>query len=339
MFKIKEVILEEEKLLLIGFLHQYGLDYEYDINYSILIYDEDKLIATASLANNVMKCFLVANEYKSNNITSLMFEHLVNELHQQGINHYFVFTTPDNEKVFTSLNMKKIVTTMNTVLLEGGAHINDVLADLKKEYNISNNKKAAVIINANPMTLGHLYLIEIAAKENKEVLVFVVSEDLSSFPFEDRFEIIKEATRHLDNITVLPTLSYLVSKLTFPKYFLREDQLINDEQTLVDVLVYKEYYTKIFNIKKRYLGEEPFSFNTNKYNQVLKSYLGNHIVIVSRKEVKKNAVSASLVRKLIKTNKMDKIKEYVPEATCKYLQSEKGKKVISLIQSKKLGRH
>lgn len=339
MFKIKEVILEEEKMLLIGFLHQYGLEYEYDINYSILVYDEDVLIATASLANNVMKCFLIINEYKSNNITNLMFEYLVNELQQQGIYHYFVFTTPNNEKVFTSLNMKKIVTTMNTVLLEGGAYINDVLLDLKNEYKVSNNKKASVIINANPMTLGHLYLIEIAAKENKEVLVFVVSEDLSSFPFKDRFEIIKEATRHLSNVTILPTLSYLVSKLTFPKYFLREDQLISDEQTLVDVLVYKEYYTRVFNIKKRYLGEEPYSFNTNKYNQVLRNYLGNHIVIVPRKEVNKNAISASLVRKLIKTEKIEKIKEYVPEATYNYLKSEKGQKVVSIIKSKKLGRH
>ena len=215
--------------------------------------------ATASLSNNVMKCFLVATDFIGQNVTGLMFSHLVNVLNQKGISHYFVFTTPNNEKVFKSLNMKVLVTTMNTILLEGGDNIYHVLGKLKKEYNISDNKKSCVIINANPMTLGHMYLIETASIESEEVLVFVVSEDLSSFPFCDRFEIIKEACSQFDNVIVLPTLSYLVSKITFPKYFLKEDQLIQDEQTLVDVMIYKEYYAKIFNIKRseeRRVGKE-----------------------------------------------------------------------------------
>ena len=339
MFQIKEVVLDNERDLVISFLEEYDFEYEYDITYSILVYDGDKLIATASLANNVMKCFLVIKEYKNQNITNLMFSHLVNYLSQLNIYHYFVYTIPSNELIFTSLNMKTIVMTMNTILLEGGDEINNVLAELKKEYAVSNNKKAAVIINANPMTYGHLYLIETAAKENKEVLVFVVSEDLSSFPFVDRFEIIKKATAHLENITVLPTLSYLVSKITFPKYFLKEDQLIKDEQTLVDVLVYKEYYEKIFNIVIRYLGEEPFSFNTNKYNKVLKTYLGSHIKIIKRKKVGPEIVSASLVRKLLKENNLKEIKKYVPLATYEYLVSDKGQIVIAKIKEHKLGRH
>ena len=339
MFAIKEVLLEEEKNKLISFLHKNNLEYEFDITYSILVYDKDKLIATSSIANNVMKCFLVHDDYKNLNITNLMFQHLVNELKSNNIYNYFVFTSPENEKVFTSLNMKKIVETMNTVLLEGGDYITEVLHELKLEYNISNNKKAAVIINGNPMTLGHVYLIETAAKENKEVLVFVVSEDLSSFPYKDRLEIIKAATKHLKNVTVLPTLSYLVSKITFPKYFLKEDQLIQDEQTLVDVLVYKQYYQKIFNIEKRYLGEEPYSFSTSKYNQVLKDYLNSNVKIIPRKEKNKKPISASLVRKLIKANKLEKVKDYVPDATYQYLIGPKGKKIIADIQTRKLGRH
>lgn len=339
MFTIKEVILEEEKNNLVSFLHKNNLEYEFDINSSILVYDEEKIIATASVANNVMKCFLVHEDYKNQNITNLMFQHLVNELKGRNIYNYFVFTSPENEKIFTSLNMKKIVETMNTVLLEGGDYITEVLHELKLEYKVSNNKKAAVIINANPMTLGHVFLVETAAKENDEVLVFVVSEDLSVFPFKDRMKIIQESLSHLDNVIILPTLSYLVSKLTFPKYFLDEDQLIQEEQTLVDVLVYKQYYKKIFNINRRYLGEEPFSYNTSKYNQVLKDYLNLHIKIIPRKEINHKAISASLVRNLIKTNKLGKIKEYVPVATYNYLTSAKGQVVINDIQSKKVGRH
>lgn len=339
MFTINEVLLPKEKEMQIAFLNKHRLEYEYDITYSILVYDGHKLIATASIANNVMKCFAVEKEYSGQNITGLMYNHMVQVLSERNIFHYFVFTAPENEKIFTSFNMKRVVRTMNTALLEGGDNIHNVLGKLKSEYNVSDEKKGCVIINANPMTNGHLYLIEEGSKNHDQFLVFVVSEDLSSFPFEDRFNIIKEATSHLKNVIVLPTLSYLVSKITFPKYFLIDDILVTEEQTLVDVLVYKEYYSKIFNISKRYVGTEPFSVTTNKYNEVLKTYLGNGIEIIERKTQSDTAISASLVRKLIKDNEINKIKEYVPKATYQYLQSKKGQLVIKDIQSRDLRRH
>lgn len=336
---IKEVILDSEREEQIAFLNSHHLEYEWDIEYAITIHNNDEIIATASISNNVMKCFLVRDDYKSMGLTNKMFTHLENILQQKGIHHYFVFTTPENEKIFTSLNMKRIVKTMNTVLLEGGQTITEVLTSLKEEYHLSENKKSCIIINANPLTNGHMYLIDTARKASEELLIFVVSEDLSTFPFEDRFEIIKEATKDMDNVTVLPSLSYLVSRITFPKYFLREDQLVNSEQTLIDVLVYKEYYRKIFNIKNRFLGEEPYSFNTNKYNETLKSYLNDQITIIKRKEYNNKAISASTVRSLIKNNNLEHLEAYVPKATLNYLKSEKGQKIIKKIKDNKLGRH
>lgn len=339
MFQIREVILDSEKQALEEFLKQNNLSYEVDINYSILVYDGDLLIATASLAGRIMKCFAVDKKYSGQNITGLMFHHLVEYLQTSNIHHYFVFTTPENESIFTSFNMKRIIRTMNTVLLEGGDEITNVLTKLKTKYNISDNKKACVIINANPMTNGHLYLIEQAKKDYEEVLVFVVSEDLSTFPFVDRFDIITKATKHIEGVTVLPSLSYLVSRITFPKYFLKEDQLIKDEQTLIDVLIYKEYYKKIFNLERRYLGTEPLSVNTNKYNKVLKDYLGQSIKIIERINKDNQVISASLIRKLIKANNLSKIKDYVPKATYDFLQSKRGQVIIEDIQSRKLRRH
>lgn len=339
MFKIKEVVLDLERDIQISFLHKHGLDYEIDIDYSILVYDRHEVIATASIAHNVMKCFAVHDAYSGQNVTGLMFKHLTEFLAEKSITHYFVYTSPENEEIFKSFNMTRIVLTMNTVLLEGGDEINNVLSNLKKQYNVSDQKKSCVIINANPMTLGHLYLIEQAASQSKELLVFVVSEDISTFPFEVRFNIIKEATKDMDNVTVLPSLSYLVSRISFPKYFLKEDALIKDEQTLIDVLIYKQYYSKIFNINKRFVGTEPFSPNTSKYNEVLKKYLGIKVEIIERKNNGETPISASFIRKLIKRNHIVKIKEYVPEATYNYLMSEDGQQLIRKIQGRELGRH
>ncbi|MGS0972028.1 MAG: [citrate (pro-3S)-lyase] ligase [Candidatus Izemoplasmataceae bacterium] len=339
MLRFEEVLLEQERETQIAFLERYNLDYEYDIDYAVLVYDDTQLIGTASLARNVMKCFLVDEKTQGMQVMTKMFEHLLEVLEEREIDHYFVYTMPHNEEIFEQLGMHVLVRTMNTVLLEGGRHIKDVLQDLKDKYFLDNRKKHCVIINGNPMTLGHLYLIEEAARNTEQLLVFVVSEDASSFPFHDRFEIIKKATEHLENVVVLPTMNYLVSKITFPKYFLKEDQLIDAEQTLIDVLIYKEYFVKFFNIKKRYLGEEPFSYNTNKYNQVLKQYMNGHIEIIPRKAIGENIISASKVRKLLKANKLDKVKDYVPKATFEFLQSKKGQSVINHLIEHTLERH
>jgi [citrate (pro-3S)-lyase] ligase len=340
MLRFQEVLLDHERDIQIALLEKHNLDYEFNIDYAVLVYDEDdKLIATASLARNVMKCFLVLEESQGNQVMTKMYEHLLDVLNERNIDHYFVYTMPQNEELFEQLGMHVLVRTMNTVLLEGGKNIKDVLQELKEKYHLDNRKKHCVIINGNPMTLGHLYLIETAAKNTEQLLVFVVSEDASSFPFVDRFNIIKKATEHIENVVVLPTMNYLVSKITFPKYFLKEDQLIDSEQTLIDVLIYKEYFVKFFNIKKRYLGEEPFSYNTNKYNQVLKQYMNGHIEIIPRKAIGENIISASKVRKLLKANKLEKVAAYVPKATYDYLKSPDGQNVINHLISHELERH
>ncbi|MEC9484566.1 MAG: GNAT family N-acetyltransferase [Candidatus Izemoplasma sp.] len=339
MIEIKEVLLDSERTDRNAFLKQFNMTCDNDVTYSVLAYDQETIIGTASLANNVMKCFLVDPNYQDNQIMTKLFHHLVKVLDAKNVHHYFVYTPNDNQKIFETLHMKTLVKTMNTTLLEGGDTIDHVLTNLKHDYNVSDEEHAAIIMNANPMTLGHLHLVETAADEHDHVLVFVVSEDVSKFPFEDRFSLIKKATKHMDNVTVLPTLDYLVSKITFPKYFLKEDQLIKDEQTLIDVLVYKEYFVPIFNITCRYLGEEPYSYNTKKYNTVLKDHLGNHIKIIKRKELFNHPISASFVRKLIRANKLDKVKPYVPDVTFEYLKSDQGQKVINAIQNSEWSRH
>lgn len=339
MYQIKEVILPEERDLQISFLNSLNLHYEVDITYSILVYDGELLIGTASLADNIMKCFGVSLSHTGQNITGLMFKHLVDKLREKKIYHYFVFTSPENEEIFKSFHMHRIILTMNTVLLEGGSHILDELQKLKKYYFLDDEKKSCIIMNANPMTNGHLYLIEEARKQSKHLIVFVVSEDVSTFSFKARFNIIKEATKDMEDVTVVPSLQYLVSRMSFPKYFLKEDTLIKDEQTLIDVLIYKEYYKKIFNIERRFLGEEPFSPNTAKYNKVLKDHLGKGVEIVPRKELNNTPISASFIRKLIKENRINELSDYVPKATINYLQSNDGQEVITYIQEHDLTRH
>ena len=77
-------------------------------------------------------------------------------------------------------------------------------------------------MNANPITNGHLHLIEETAKQSDYVYVFVLSEDRSEFNDEERMMLVKRATADMSNVIVLPTNDYMVSSATFPSYFLRD---------------------------------------------------------------------------------------------------------------------
>ncbi len=77
-------------------------------------------------------------------------------------------------------------------------------------------------MNANPFTLGHQFLVEKAAKECDWLHLFVVQEEGSEFSFFDRFEMIKAGTRHIDNITIHPGSKYIISRATFPTYFIKD---------------------------------------------------------------------------------------------------------------------
>ncbi len=336
--RIHDVVLEEEKDQVQSFLKQFDLTYEDDIDDTIIITENDCIIATASTSVNIIKCIAIAPAYQGQNMTSLLLTEMIKRLANKGINHYFVYTLDEQVPLFKALGLKPIVQTMTLALLEGGKNIQDTLQKLKTEYAINDASKAAVVINANPLTLGHLHLIETARKQHPALLVFVVSEDRSVFPFKARLAIVKKACESFDNVTVLPSLDYLVSYATFPKYFLQKEANIREEHAMIDVLVFKKYYMKTFNIVKRYVGEEPMSEMTAMYNKTLKKYLTNQLEIIPRKQLKDSVISASTVRNLLKKDHQDHAYQYLPQATVDFLETKEGKDAIRRLK-KRATRH
>ena len=171
-----------------------------------------------------------------------------------------------------------------------------------------------------------------ASKENENVIIFVVEEDKSVFPFEVRLNLIKEGTKDLKNVVVIPAGEYIISSATFPSYFLKKNDDTLKEYTKLDCNIFGKYFVSKFNITKRYVGTEPHCEVTSAYNETIKEILPNYntnVSIISRKEVKNDAISASRVRSLLKQRDFDSIKILVPKTTLDFLLSEEGEKVIS----------
>jgi [citrate (pro-3S)-lyase] ligase len=183
-------------------------------------------------------------------------------------------------------------------------------------------------MNCNPFTLGHEFLITTASKSVDHLYVFVVEEDLSFFPFADRLELVKQGTKHLDNVTVLPGGEYIISKKTFEAYFYKDELQNSVVNPSYDVELFGNFIAPVLDITVRFAGEEPLDEVTRQYNNVMRLLLpsaGVQFVEIPRRRVfTGEVISASQVRKLLKDKNFDAISKIVPESTLRYLTSNFG---------------
>lgn len=320
------------------FLESYNLKLDDDVDYTIVIRDsKGNIKATSSKAKSVFKCFAVSEELRGEGITSTLITNLVDKLFQEGKNHSFIFTKPDKISIFKSLNFKLIYEVKRAALLEYGMYdINKALDNMAKKYSINKDvPKAAIVMNCNPFTLGHKYLIEEASKSCSEVIVFIVEEDKSLFPFDVRYELVKKGTAHLKNVTVIPGGEYIISGATFPTYFLREENLRHRAFSELDAGIFGKYFCSKFNIVKRIVGEEPYCNSTNTYNESLSNILpqyGVELCQIERKKSENKFISASNVRELLKNDKTDEVKKLLPEVTIEFINSNRGIEIVNRIK-------
>lgn len=338
MYRIEEISLDnyDEIKEIKTFLNKFNLEYEDDIDYSIAINLNGTIIATASKHKNVLKCFAVLEEYQGFGITNSLIKKIEDRMFEEGLYHFFIYTLSHNKDKFISIGYNEIITADGICILENGnKNITSFLNNIKSNNNISDNEKACIIMNANPFTLGHKYLIELAAKENDEVIVFVVSEEKSSFPFKNRFKLVKDGVVDFKNVTVVETGPYMISNATFPTYFLKKMTNVLKLQTKIDCEIFLKYYKKIFNITKRYIGNEPYCNVTKTYNNMMTSILPINGVLVikyDRLTINNDIISASKVREYLKNNDFESIKKYVPENTYSFLISNEAKTIINNIR-------
>jgi [citrate (pro-3S)-lyase] ligase len=322
---------ETQKATWKKFLHEASIRSEELVEDTFGVYDGEKLVATGSRYKNVLKCIAVCKDYTGGEVVSLLVSHLMSEIFDAGFERCYVYTKPQSVQSFVYMGFKEIERVgQELVFLEKAVFgFQSFLADLssKKEEG---EKISGIVMNANPFTLGHLYLIETAASRSDVLHVFVLSEDVSVFPAHIRKSLVLEGTKHLKNVRVHDTGDYMVSAKTFPSYFLKEDQDITEVQATLDARIFKNHIAKVLGITTRFVGEEPLSFATNIYNEAMRKEFGEDLslVILPRKKFSEEVISASRVRKYLSEGKLEEVRGLVPACTYEYLLSEEGSEVI-----------
>lgn len=201
--------------------------------------------------------------------------------------------------------------------------LKDYLSELS-EFAKKPGKSGCIVMNCNPFTLGHRYLIEYSAARVDKLIVFVVEEDKSYFSFKDRYALVKKNTEDLENVTIVRSGRFILSNETFSEYFEKESASDVQVDATKDLDIFGEFIAKPLDIKIRFVGQEPICQTTRQYNEQMQKVLTQYGMVVeeiARKEVGNGVISASRVRALLKEDGWDEIRTLVPEPTYDYLRN------------------
>lgn len=339
-----------------AFLKRNGLRFD-DMHYYAVITDDDgEMIAGGGLKGNVIKCVAVDDAHKGEAIANTLISHLIAHANEEGHSNVMLFTKPKNRQLFESLSFRLLAEAPEAVLMETGiGGINNMVEQLKKikeegEVCKENNQgckkeektnlnittpqhlnpstpqplttttplRGVVVMNCNPFTLGHRYLIEQAAKQVERLFVMVVREDCSLFAYAERKAMVEQGVTHLENVTVIDGSEYAISQATFPTYFLKRLDDAADTQMLLDLDLFRRHIAPTLGATVRFVGTEPTDRLTRRYNQLMHEVLADVRETV-RLEKDGNAVSASRVRKAMEQGDMSTIRQLVPPTTLPYI--------------------
>ncbi len=315
-------------------LESANLTYE-PTDISLGIYDGYKFIGGVSLDKNCIKLLKVLDEYNGMGISNILVSDIMKLAYEKGTHHLFVYTKPENEKLFNSLGFYSIIKTEEVLFLENKKRgINDYVKSLE-EMRQDGNRVCGIVMNLNPMTKGHEYLISKASGENDIVHVMIVKEDKSIFPYDVRFRILKEVCKKYENVIVHSGSDYCISSATFPTYFIKSKEDIPSIYARLDINIYGKYIGKALGVNVRYVGEEPYSRTTKMYNDVMKEILPSYdieVVELERKAIDDDIISASKVREFIKIGEIEKAYKYLPIETVDFLKTDEGLDIIEKVK-------
>ena len=280
-----------------------------DVDYYAIVTspDGDEILAGGGLQGDIIKCIAVSEKLRDAHLSNRLISHLISEAAQRGHQSVKVFTKPQNRQVFESLGFRLVGEAPLAILMENGHGIEKYTSYLRSISlssllsPLSSKTTGVIVMNANPFTLGHRYLIEQTAQQVDRLFVIPVKEDRSLFPYSERKAMIEAACKEFPNVKVCEGSDYAISAATFPTYFLKQLSDAADTQMLLDIDLFRRHIAPALGENAsviRFVGSEPTDVLTQRYNELLQQQLPC-VRVIEREQNDGTPVSASLVRKAL----------------------------------------
>lgn len=303
-----------------AFLAICGLDYDEGISFTAALLDEDgEIIAAGSLDGCTLKCIAVSPMHQGEDLTARILTELRREAFDRGVEKLMLFTKPRNRMMFQSFGFHPLARTADCLLMENQRNgIDSFLGGIERHEGCI----GCIIANCNPFTKGHRYLIETAAAQADWLYVFILSEDKSLFPADVRLKLAGEGCSDLKNVSVHPSGPYMVSSATFPTYFIKDKDRVNEIFCELDLRLFCEKIAPALGISRRFVGTEPISAGTRLYNEAMKACLPEHgieVIEIPRLESGGEVISASRVRALAQSGDTTALEALLPASTLNHI--------------------
>lgn len=320
--------------------------------------DGDEILAGGGLDGNVIKCVAVSESARSEGLMNILVSRLIAIAREEGRESVKAFTKPENEGIFKSLGFALIASSPNAILMENGR---GGLPEYRKylESLARPGRNGAIVMNANPFTKGHRYLVEQTASLVDNLYVIVVREDRSRFPYAERKAMIEAGCAGLDNVIVCEGSDYAISAATFPTYFLKKLDDATDTQIALDLDLFVNHIAKPLGVTVRFAGSEPEDALTRRYNELMAEILpGTSVAVVRqahqpdpelvkgsalrqarrpmdfveipRLEQKGKPLSATSLRRALDKGGFKEAMEYIPKSTVPYLVADLAERALRL---------
>ena len=282
-----------------------------------IVNGEGKLVACGNCRGCSLRCIAVDESCRGEDMLSTLVSAMLEYQFMRGISHVFICTKAKNAPIFAGIGFYEVARAGDAAVLmenrRGG--FGCYIAALERV-------QGAIVMNANPFTLGHRYLAQRAAESCDSMHIFVVREDASEFSFEDRLRMVREGVKDIRGAIVHSTGLYMVSRAVFPSYFLKRTEDATAVQAALDANVFIKIAAAL-SVSRRFIGSEPFSAVTNEYNRVLTDTLPKHGIECRETErltINGCAVSASNVRRLLASGDKERAFALLPPSTQRIIE-------------------
>ena len=316
-------------------LQREGITRDAHLDYICALRDgDDEIIATGSCFGATLRCFAVSSGHQGEGLLNEIISHLMQVQYARGNTHLFLYTKVTSARFFASLGFYEIARVDGTLVFMENRRSGfpNYLKNLEKTK--SSGVSAALVMNANPFTLGHQYLVETAAKNCDTLHLFVLSEDASLVPFTVRKRLVQAGIAHIPGVVLHDSGPYIISSATFPSYFLKDEAAVIDGHARLDLAVFTRI-AQALNVTHRFVGDEPTSQVTGLYNRIMEQELpkaGVQCHVIPRREAGGKAISASTVRAALQNGDWDTLKALVPATTLDYFTSPEAAPVLERIR-------
>ena len=311
--------------------------------YLAVLSGEGAILAGGGLQRDIVKCLAVSAEARSLGLSVPLVSRLISEASERGYTNVKVFTKPENRALFESLGFKLLAEAPKAILLENGRGLADYCAYLR-----AHPASGVIVMNANPFTLGHRYLVEQAslsfrAPEGRRNLTIIpVKEDASRFPYAERLAMIRQGCDSLADI--VEGSDYQISAATFPTYFLKDLSDAAETQMRLDIDLFGRHIAPALGARVRFVGTEPSDPLTARYNALMKELLpayGVDVVEIPRLAVgepveppslrqAQGPVTATAVRALLDEGRFKEASALTPASTWPYLLADLAERALRM---------